>query len=113
MTTIYNNLIKHKGIGPYLAKRICAKFGIAPNTKWIEVQNSEVIQQFLANLKKITKPLKFFQPLDSNWNNWIKSNIKKQIELKTNKGYRFINHYPVRGQRTRSNAKTAKNLNSY
>lgn len=35
-------------------------------------------------------------------------NIKNEIDLHTYKGYRHKDLYPVRGQRTRTNARTAK-----
>jgi ribosomal protein S13 len=37
--------------------------------------------------------------------------VKRRIELNTRKGIRYLLSFPVRGQRTRSNAKTAKLLN--
>ena len=38
----------------------------------------------------------------------ILSHIEKQVSLKTYRGFRHKHKYPVRGQRTRSNHKTAK-----
>lgn len=38
----------------------------------------------------------------------VNNNIKKEILLKTYKGFRYKNNMPVRGQRTRTNSKTSK-----
>lgn len=39
---------------------------------------------------------------------FLKKRIDHFIDIKCYKGYRFRNHYPVRGQRTHTNAKTIK-----
>ncbi len=43
-----------------------------------------------------------------HFKNYVRRNIKFQVELKSFKGKRFIYRYPVRGQRTHTNAKTSR-----
>ena len=50
-------------------------------------------------------------PILSNLEEYRKENIKMLINLNTYRGRRFKQGYPVKGQRTRSNAKTARKLN--
>jgi small subunit ribosomal protein S13 len=50
-------------------------------------------------------------PILSNLDEFKKENIKILINLNALRGRRFKQGYPVRGQRTRSNAKTARRLN--
>ena len=50
-------------------------------------------------------------PILSSLDEFKKENIKILINLNALRGRRFKQGYPVRGQRTRSNAKTARRLN--
>jgi ribosomal protein S13 len=50
-------------------------------------------------------------PILSNLDEFRKENIKMLINLNTYRGRRFKQGYPVKGQRTRSNAQTARKLN--
>ncbi len=49
-------------------------------------------------------------PILSNLDEFKKENIKMLINLNTYRGRRFKQGYPVKGQRTRSNARTARKL---
>jgi ribosomal protein S13 len=52
-----------------------------------------------------------FGPILENLEEFKKENIKILISLNALRGRRYKQGYPVRGQRTRSNARTAKKLN--
>jgi len=52
-----------------------------------------------------------FSPIIENLEEFKKENIKMLISLSALRGRRLKQGYPVRGQRTRSNARTAKKLN--
>lgn len=55
--------------------------------------------------------LLYHTPILSNLNNFNNSNLLLLINLNTYRGRRYKLNYPVRGQRTRSNANTAYKLN--
>jgi small subunit ribosomal protein S13 len=50
-------------------------------------------------------------PIITSLEEYKKEKIKILINLNTWRGRRYKQGYPVRGQRTRSNAKTARRLN--
>ncbi len=50
-------------------------------------------------------------PIITSLDEYKKEKIKILINLNTLRGRRYKQGYPVRGQRTRSNAKTARRLN--
>ena len=52
-----------------------------------------------------------FNPILNNVDEFKKEQINMLINLNTLRGKRFKLGYPVRGQRTRTNANTAKKLN--
>ena len=52
-----------------------------------------------------------FNPILTSLDEFKKDNIKMLISLNALRGRRLKQGYPVRGQRTRSNARTAKKLN--
>ncbi len=50
-------------------------------------------------------------PILNSLDTWTKENLISLIELNTYRGRRFKHGYPVKGQRTRTNGKTAHKLN--
>ena len=87
------------GIGNYEAKQISYKLGIPLNSKELGLDKKEKLLDILKN--KYGKNLK--REKDTN--------ILNKIKLNSYVGKRHKLRLPVKGQRTRSNGKTAKRLN--
>jgi small subunit ribosomal protein S13 len=88
------------GIGPAKAKLICESTGIPENRKTEELSENEVkrIREFLdANLR-----------VEGDLRRDIAMDIKRQMDLGTYRGLRHRRSLPVRGQRTKTNARTRK-----
>jgi|TARA_B110000305_G_C18941171_1_gene404035 small subunit ribosomal protein S13 len=125
MKKVYYTLLQSKGIGPSLAKDICTYLGISPNSTYnsLSPEKLEGLGQVMGFLKRLTvkSPLPtsntevglktMFGPIDSLLIQFNKKNILKLVELNTYRGRRHKLGYPVRGQRTRSNGRTASRLN--
>ena len=97
--TIYKKL--KDIVGPFKAIKICRELGISIYTKDINLSadKSDNLDKLLIVLKKNKEEYK---------TNFIKTNINRLIKLNCYRGVRHRLGFPVRGQRTRSNAKTAK-----
>ena len=97
MTIKVWNLIKNN-IGPFNTKLISNELGISKNTLETNLSpdKAEKLSKLLISLKKEKTE---------------KSNINRLIKVGSYRGSRHRLGYPVRGQRTRSNAKTAWKLN--
>lgn len=105
----FNENMKHKpflktikniyGIGVSKTNHFINFYGLNPHTnpKYIKKNYSN-------NIKKDTNIFLIERLLKTN----IKNNITFLLENKTYKGLRHKLKYPVRGQRTRTNAKTTK-----
>jgi small subunit ribosomal protein S13 len=89
------------GIGFTRSKLICHKLGINPLS-----QPKDLINKQLSKLGKLINRYSIEMDLKKN----IKNNIQKLINLGTYRGLRHKLGLPVRGQRTRSNARTQKYL---
>ena len=98
MTTVFKKI--KEIIGPNKAVNLCKELGISLKTKEINL-----VQDKRENLNKIL----IKKEKESN-NNKVRegNNISRLIKLGSYRGTRHKLGYPVRGQRTRSNAKTAK-----
>lgn len=87
------------GIGTYRSNLICKKLGIEKN---IKVRNLNSIQ--LDKLrKKISKIV-----VEGDLRREVSINIKRLIDLGCYRGLRHKRSLPVRGQRTKTNARTCK-----
>lgn len=74
------------------------------------LNNKIFLKKFKTNqLQKIFKVLKK-KPLGKNLKKYIYNRLKFYFEIRSWKGIRHYNKYPIRGQRTRTNAKTKKNI---
>ena len=102
-SSIFKNLIKIYGINKNTIFYICNFIGVNYNSLF-EILNKKQIFE-LNNLLENNFVLGKFLKLKT------KENIFNKINLNLYVGKRFKNNYPVRGQRTRTNAKTAKNRN--
>ena len=88
------------GIGPGLSKRILAQAGINPDTKTESLTEEEVnrLREFIDREYRVEGELRKAVDL----------NIKRLIEIGSYRGARHRHSLPVRGQRTRTNARTKR-----
>ena len=93
LTTIF-------GIGPSTSKKILTKLGISEDTKVSALTDDEVnqIRSEIANQVKVEGALR----------SEVQMNIKRLMDIGTYRGKRHRKGLPVRGQRTRTNARTRK-----
>ena len=104
--TLIKHLKKYYGINNTKAINIIIYLGLQPNILYNSIPKTKLntlirIINFLKNENSIELPLK----------NKIKKNIKLKIDINSIAGKRHRLKYPVRGQRTRCNGRTAKKLN--
>ena len=89
------------GLGSTCSEKICKKLGFSKNYKIQNLTNEQIFQ--------ITKLIELEYILLTNELKKINSiNLKKLITIKSYKGLRRLQGLPIRGQRTHTNAKTAK-----
>lgn len=88
------------GIGLHSARKILAAAGIDPNRRTRELSDDEVA----AIRKEIESGYKVEGELRAD----VSANIKRYIEIGAYRGLRHKARLPVRGQRTRTNARTRK-----
>ena len=88
------------GIGQKLAREICAKAGINPAKKTEELTESEI--------KKIRDLLETDYKVEGDLRREIQTNIKRLMDIGCYRGFRHRRGLPMRGQRTRTNARTRK-----
>ena len=112
METVYLKLIKIKGIGPTLAKDICIKLGISLHSSYNSLSSSpEKLDGLTSILGSMRSPGKSSTPIEFALTQFNKKKILRLVDLNTFRGRRHKLGYPVRGQRTRSNAQSARRLN--
>jgi len=92
--------MRRYGIGKVISSLLCNNFGIIQQYKY---KNIRTFYQF--------KMIEYFFLRHGNYFDKIEErriflNKSKHIKSKTYRGYRHMNNFPVRGQRTRTNAKT-------
>ena len=88
------------GIGRSTASLICQQTGLSPDTRVRDLTEDEVAQlrNFIeANLK-----------VEGDLRREIQGHIKRKVEIGCYQGIRHRRGLPVRGQRTRTNARTRK-----
>lgn len=87
------------GVGPTHARNICEATGIAPSTKTSEL-SPEQLDAVRAEVAKLST--------EGDLRREISMNIKRLMDLGCNRGIRHRRSLPVRGQRTKTNARTRK-----
>jgi small subunit ribosomal protein S13 len=90
------------GIGPASSRRILSSSGISPDTKVKNLSEQEVsrIREIIDKEYKVEGGLR----------KEVNLNIKRFIEIGSYRGLRHRRGLPVRGQRTRTNARTKRGL---
>ncbi|HUU71623.1 MAG TPA: 30S ribosomal protein S13 [Burkholderiales bacterium] len=92
LTSIY-------GIGRTRAYMICSEAGITPSTKMKDLSDSEM-EKLREQVGRVT--------VEGDLRREISMNIKRLMDLGSYRGSRHRRGLPVRGQRTKTNARTRK-----
>lgn len=87
------------GIGPTRASEILANAGVEESARLKDLDES-VVDKIRAEVAKIT--------VEGDLRREVSMNIKRLIDLGTYRGLRHRRGLPVRGQRTKTNARTRK-----
>lgn len=87
------------GIGRTTAKELCAKTGIAEDVK-IGQLSEEQLDELRGVIAKMT--------VEGDLRREVSMNIKRLLDLGCYRGLRHRKSLPVRGQRTKTNARTRK-----
>ena len=92
LTSIY-------GVGPTTAKKLCAATGIAPEAKVRDLSEPE-LEKLRNEISGLT--------IEGDLRREVSMNIKRLMDMGCYRGIRHRRGLPVRGQRTRTNARTRK-----
>ncbi len=88
------------GIGPSLSKKILAQTGVDPDTKVKDLTDDE--------LSRIRESIDRGHKVEGDLRREISFDIKRLIEIGCYRGLRHRKGLPVRGQRTKTNARTKR-----
>jgi small subunit ribosomal protein S13 len=88
------------GIGRTLSNEILQKAGVSPDTRMRDMTEDEAA--------RINEIIQRDYTVEGDKRREVQSNIKRLIEIGTYRGIRHRRGLPVRGQRTRCNARTRK-----
>jgi small subunit ribosomal protein S13 len=88
------------GIGPTLSKEILAQTGVNPDTRVRDLTDDQV--------NRIREVIDKGYWLEGELRKEINFNIKRLIEIGSYRGLRHRRGLPVRGQRTKTNARTKR-----
>ncbi len=88
------------GIGPAISKNILDGTGVSPDTRCKDLNEQEVskLREFIEKNVKVEGDLR----------REVSMNIKRLIEIGSYRGIRHRRGLPVRGQKTKTNARTRK-----
>lgn len=88
------------GIGPTMAQRICTQTGIPPERRVNDMTDAELsaVRNIIDNELSVEGDLR----------REVSGNIKRLMDMGCFRGLRHRKNLPVRGQRTRTNARTRK-----
>jgi len=88
------------GIGPSLSQRILTQTGVKPDTKVSNLSEDEI--------NRIREVIDHEYKVEGELRKEVNLNIKRLIEIGSYRGLRHRHSLPVRGQRTRTNARTKR-----
>jgi small subunit ribosomal protein S13 len=88
------------GVGVSLARKICAQANVKPGAKVADLKETELerIREIIDKNYKVESDLKME----------ISQNIKRLKAINSYRGSRHAKNLPVRGQRTKTNARTKR-----
>ena len=90
------------GIGPALSRRILAEAGVNADTKADSLTEDEV--------NRLREVIDREYTVEGDLRKEVNLNIKRLIEIGSYRGIRHRRSLPVRGQRTRTNARARKGI---
>lgn len=113
-SSLYYSLLSYKGIGPKTASFILHKLGFTKKTKVTQLTSADLdkLNLFLSYLRNLTQVDGVFSPIENNLNISNSQSLKSLFSTHSYRSSRLYLGYPANGQRTRSNANTAKRLRS-
>ncbi len=88
------------GIGPSLSQKIIAKAGVDPSTKVDSLAEDE--------LNRLREIVDREYRVEGDLRKEVNLNIKRLIDIGSYRGLRHRHNLPLRGQRTRTNARTRR-----
>ncbi|HWQ28496.1 MAG TPA: 30S ribosomal protein S13 [Dehalococcoidia bacterium] len=88
------------GIGPTLARKICEQTQVNPAAKVRDLTDEEV--------SRIREVIDREYVVEGDLRREVRQNIQRLIEINSYRGIRHRRGLPVRGQRTRTNARTKR-----
>ena len=88
------------GIGATSSRRVLQKAGVNPDTRMRDITEDEAA--------RINDIIQSEHVVEGDLRREVQSNINRLIEIGTYRGMRHRRGLPVRGQRTRTNARTRK-----
>lgn len=88
------------GIGPMLSRRILEQTGVSPDVKVRDLTDDEV--------NRIREAIDKGYRVEGDLRKEINFNIKRYIDIGSYRGLRHRRGLPVRGQRTKTNARTKR-----
>ena len=88
------------GIGRSSSNRLLAEAGVNPDTRIRDLTDDEVV--------RIRSAIERTQMVEGDLRREVALNIKRLVEIGCYRGVRHRRGLPVRGQRTRTNARTRK-----
>ena len=97
---IWGSLQYIYGIGSSLSRKILAQTGVTAETKVNDLTDDEV--------NRLREVIDKEQKVEGELRKTVDLNIKRLIEIGSYRGIRHRHSLPVRGQRTRTNARTRR-----
>ena len=88
------------GVGPTIAQQICAATGVNESTRVKDLTDAEVNALRTYTDQNVT--------VEGDLRRDVAQDIKRKMEINSLQGIRHRKSLPVRGQRTRTNARTRK-----
>ena len=87
------------GIGRTPAKKLCAQTGVSPSAKVSDLTEGELdlLRTEISNL-----------PVEGDLRREVQLNVKRLLDLGCYRGIRHRRNLPLKGQRTKTNARTRK-----
>lgn len=97
---LYFCLVSVVGVGPSYANFLCKQLGLS-----LLIPIGEVSRTLLREIHRIVT---YSQPIGPVLRRIVINNVRKKVEVKSYEGRRHLEGLPVRGQNTKSNARTSK-----
>lgn len=88
------------GVGPTLSRRILSQASVEPTKKVADLDESEII--------RLREVVEHGYKVEGDLRKEVGLNIKRLIDIGCYRGLRHRRNLPVRGQRTRTNARTRR-----